>query len=150
MTRDELGTITAAKLLALVCWGEARGESIEGQVAVMNVIRNRYLGGEKYGRGWHGVILRPKQFSCLNPGDPNLEKILALGDRFEAETAQKSQPLSQLWVLANGVVNGLILDNVKGANHYHVAPTRVGGVEPAWVNGAEPIAKIGSHWFYKL
>lgn len=150
MTRDELGAITGAKLLALVAWGEARGEPIEGQVAVMHVIRNRYLTGERYGRGWHGVMLRPKQFSCLNPGDPNLEQILDLGERFDAEVAQKHQPITQLWILAVGVVNGGILDNTDGANHYHVAPDADGGILPKWVRGVEPVARIGAHWFYRL
>ncbi len=50
-------------------YGEAGGESAEGQEAVANVIRNRVLSG-RYGQGYEDVITAPRQFSVWNPGDP--------------------------------------------------------------------------------
>lgn len=63
-------------LLACTVWGEARGEGMDGKIAVACVVRNRVGKQGKYGWGFTGVILRPHQFSCFDAGDPNHDKLL--------------------------------------------------------------------------
>jgi len=58
-------------LSAIVTYGEARGESNRGQFAVLMVIFNR---AHRRKRSIIDVLLRSWQFSCLNKGDPSLDK----------------------------------------------------------------------------
>jgi len=65
--------IIAAKTL----WGEARGDSVEGRLAVAHVFMNRW---RSTGGQWAKddtlakTCLRPWQFSAWNSNDPNLPK----------------------------------------------------------------------------
>ena len=46
MTLDPLfATLDDAQVIALTLYGEARGEGVEGRIAVANVIRNRLTSG---------------------------------------------------------------------------------------------------------
>ena len=61
-------------ILARTLWGEARGESLAGQIAVAWTIRNRVNDGNAkswWGEGYVGVCQKPYQFSCWNKNDPN-------------------------------------------------------------------------------
>ena len=61
-------------ILARTLWGEARGESLAGQIAVAWTIRNRVNDGKAkswWGEGYAGVCQKPYQFSCWNKSDPN-------------------------------------------------------------------------------
>ena len=71
-------------LFAMCIFGEARGESELARRAVAQVILNRathpnLLFGSKTFRSFEanlrGVILRPGQFSSLNPADPNYAQL---------------------------------------------------------------------------
>ncbi len=53
-------------LLALMGWGEARGEPEEGKYAVAWVARNRVYARRNYGKTWEKVLLRKNAFSCFN------------------------------------------------------------------------------------
>lgn len=126
--------------MAKTIYGEARGESHEGQVAVGWVIRNR---AER--RGFVGPMLHmagavtkacrmPWQFSCWNEGDPNREKLLALQP--EDYEAQRK--------IASAVVEGIVEDVTGGADHYHTVNIPL----PFWARSYEPVKKIGAHIFY--
>ena len=52
--------------MAVAVYHEARGESLEGQVAVARVIMNRAASG-KYPGTWCEVVKQPWQFSFVNP-----------------------------------------------------------------------------------
>ena len=155
MTREELADLAPEDLLALCCYGEARGEPVEGQIAQMWAIRNRVTDPKKrFGNDYAGVILRPKQFSCLNPDDPatprneedpNLDHLLALAARIEDSLALLEQPFTQIHCLARGIVIRDIQDNTGGANHYHATK-----ISPDWAFGKEPTVTIGHHAFYRL
>ena len=61
-------------ILARTLWGEARGESLAGQIAVAWTIRNRVKDGKDkswWGEGYASVCQKPYQFSCWNRNDPN-------------------------------------------------------------------------------
>ena len=59
-------------ILAHTLWGEARGESLAGQITVAWTIRNRVFDGKSsswWGEGYAGVCKAPYQFSCWNKKD---------------------------------------------------------------------------------
>jgi len=62
--------------MARTLWGEARGESEEGQVAVGHVIKNRVEKKTWYGKTIKDVCLKKWQFSCWNENDPNRIRFL--------------------------------------------------------------------------
>ena len=55
-----------AHCIAVAVYHEARGESLEGQLAVARVIMNRAASG-KYPPSWCGTVKQPWQFSFVNP-----------------------------------------------------------------------------------
>ncbi len=68
----QLDRLTEPQLLARCIWGEARGEPIQGKLAVAHVVLNRVKAQSYYGKTIRDVILKPWQFSCFNENDPNL------------------------------------------------------------------------------
>lgn len=135
---EELDELT---LLACLVWGEARGETSAGKRAVAWVARNRVLNAPpgRFGKGWHGVILRPYQFSCFLAADPNSAKLLAPVEHDD----------EHVWFncveAAAAVYFKLSGDPTVGADHYHT-----GGVAPGWSKGKTPTVVIGAHRFFKL
>jgi hypothetical protein len=72
-------------LLALCLFGEARGESHDARRAVAQVVLNRAKfahpafgsrSGADFAENLRSVILKPRQFSCFLPDDPNCAKLL--------------------------------------------------------------------------
>lgn len=60
-------------------WGEARGKSLAGQIAVAWTIRNRVNDGKAkswWGEGYAGVCQKPYQFSCWNRNYPNFSSLI--------------------------------------------------------------------------
>lgn len=136
--------------LARTLWGEARGESREGQIAVAWVIRNRLEG---YPNAWwsthagdeipdhtiEAVCLEPHQFSCW--WDTQATKV----------RKRTPEQLGSLMGIAIGVLNDTIPDNTNGATHYHtiLRPDYAKIWPPKWAKGH--VGKtIGSHLFYKI
>ena len=143
----DLSKLDEVTLLALCIWGEARGEPIEAQVGVGCVVRNRVNdpGKDWWGDTYREVLLKPKQFSCFNVGDPNrakMEQLLRLGEVYSKPEA--SAYFQAYWV-ANGVYEDSILDNTRGATHYHS-----GSIVPSWAVGKEPRIQLGRLVFYKI
>ncbi|GEO26311.1 spore cortex-lytic enzyme [Alicyclobacillus acidoterrestris] len=58
-------------LMAHVVYGEARGESFEGEVAIAAVILNR-LHSDKFPNTVPGIVYSPGAFSCVDDGQVNL------------------------------------------------------------------------------
>src|SRR4051812_15099201 len=56
-----------ANCIATAVYFEARGESVEGQLAVARVIMNRAASGQ-YPTGWCEVVKQPAQFSFVHHG----------------------------------------------------------------------------------
>jgi N-acetylmuramoyl-L-alanine amidase len=128
-------------LLACLVWGEARGESSLGRTAVAWVVRNRvqHANASRFGKGWHGVILSPLQFSCFNAADPNSKKLLS------PTTWGSEDVWAGCYQAAAGVYFRLAPDPTLGADHYHT-----GAVAPVWSRGRTPTIVIGSHRFFRL
>ncbi len=135
-----------ADVLALTIWGEARGEPVEGQIAVGQVIANRLRMG-RWGHTLTAVCQAPKQFSCWNAGhDPNHLALMAYLDRMVRGEHIQDASLRQADWIAEGIIGHSLLDNTKGATHYHALAM---DPLPKWAVGQEPCARVGHHLFYR-
>ncbi|HBO50080.1 MAG TPA: cell wall hydrolase [Alphaproteobacteria bacterium] len=122
------------EIMAKTIFGEARGETEQGQIAVACCILNRFKAKKWYsGRTVAATCLKPWQFSCWNKSDPNAQKLATL--TFPAYS--KYFPI---------IEKAKQKDIVNGATHYY-APAVCS--MPAWAKGKKPCAKIGGHLFFK-
>ena len=129
-------------ILARTLWGEARGESLAGQIAVAWTIRNRVFDGKAkswWGEGYAGVCLKPWQFSCWNKNDPNYAY---LSGAKPIPAAQYAQALKA----ADQVMAGSVPDPTGGATHYYATTMPK---PPTWAKGAENTLMLGRHKFFK-
>lgn len=119
-----------ANCIAVAVYHEARGESLEGQMAVAKVIMNRAASG-KYPTSWCGVVKQPWQFSFVHHGQfPSVDQgsaswRKALGvTRLAVANAVQSVPTDCLWYHADYVA-------------------------PSWGRNLTRVEKIGAHIFYR-
>jgi len=133
--QDDIRELTC---LAFNVYFEARGEPIAGQYAVAEVTMNRVASG-RYPDTVCGVVhqenwdpLRKRQVSAFSWTE--------LDERpsFEDETFR------QAWKIAEAVYYGRYTPTLAGALHYHAAY-----IKPSWARGNKPVARIGSHVFYR-
>lgn len=152
MTREEMKVFLAPlpdeSILGLTLYGEARGEPIEGQIAVACAIRNRVNDSKhRWGTTYRAVCLQPKQFSCWNDSaDANHAEVLRAATLLLTNGVVPPL-LEQVAWIALGIARGALLDSVKGANHYHVVGMTP---RPSWAQTYVPICQRGHHAFYKL
>lgn len=124
-------------LRRMLLWGEARGESAAGKLAILCVVNNRVTGGST----WKSVILAPKQFSSFNPTDPNRDKLLHAHE-IEPNSWAAIDAICELWE------SGATIDITEGADHYYAYKV----VTPAWGRGSpqwQETVTIGNHCFGK-
>ena len=121
-----------ANCIAVAVYHEARGESLEGQLAVAKVIMNRAASG-KYPSTWCGTVMQPWQFSFVNPRTGEYPAVNVNSDswrkalgitRLAVANAVQSLPSDCLW--------------------YHADY-----VSPSWGRRLNKVSKIGAHIFYK-
>lgn len=133
--------------LARTIYGEARGESETGQIAVGYVILNRSRTASKrpqFGDGTiKGAVLKHSdngvyQFTCWNPLDKNF-RIISNPDLVGQLSFKKS--LNS----ALKVLNAIVEDPTAGANHYYATTIP----EPKWAKTALDKIQIGNHIFMK-
>ena len=138
--RDEARDARDLETLTYTLLGEARGEGVEGMVAVANVIRNRSRSGV-YPSNPVDVVLQPWQFSTNNVGG-NQE-----ATRREAPAGsalyQRAQQIAQRYILDNGGI-----DLTGGSLFYHIEglPWRYADA----VRGPYGTHVIGGHVFYPV
>lgn len=133
-------------MLARTIYGEASGEAYAGQVAVANVVVNRFLTAQQitdlrfqFGRTLQGTMLAGNgdQFNCWRPSDSNYTRIL---------NATNNDPaFVQARQIAYGVLTGQIADNTQGSDHYYNPKTS----SPDWANDGVQKGSIGNHKFSK-
>jgi spore germination cell wall hydrolase CwlJ-like protein len=132
VTEQEIDT------LARNLWGEGRGTGKAGMSHIANVIINRANTPCWWGHDIITVCLAPHQFSCRNPGDPNLPKLLAV-------TAADPQFKIALDLAALACA-GNLPDATNGADSYYaLSMTEL----PAWAKMATRTFSDGFHAFYK-
>jgi N-acetylmuramoyl-L-alanine amidase len=141
--------MTDIDYLALTLIGEARGEPIEGQVAVANVIHNRAFSS---GKSFKEICLAPLQFSCWNSKDPNRKLLDSLIVKLENEEPISDPYIRQCFAIAKAVALGDFMDNTKGAKNYvtidryQLAKARQGKSDQ-WMLKLKPSATIYNHIF---
>ena len=124
------------QILARTLYGEARGETIAGRVAVANVIVNRFKAKKWFsGETIKDTCLKPKQFSCWNEGDPNRRKILSVEVR--------DYVFAECMTIAQLAVADVLKDCTFNSTHYHAK-----GVKPPWSKGKTPAVTLGNHLFF--
>lgn len=132
-------------------FGEARGEPIEGIIAVANVIKNRAYAAQKV---YKEICLAPKQFSCWNVDDPNYSQITKL----LANTHNGDEPIidpitRQCMAVAKCVYENDFRDNTKGAKNYvtlkryQIATARKDSKLDGWIIKMKSVASYGQHIF---
>jgi len=129
-------------VLARTLWGEARGEGLDGLVAVAWTIRNRVNDGKSaswWGEGYAGVCQKPYQFSCWNKNDPNYPYLSG------AKAIPKAE-FDKCQLAAKQVIDGLMPDPTNGATHYYATTMPKA---PAWAAKAQQTLKLGHHVFFK-
>ena len=119
-----------ANCLATAVYFEARGESVEGQLAVARVVMNRAASG-RYPPDWCSVVKQPAQFSFVRHGQfPWID------------TASAS------WARAQGVAR-LAVVNVVPSVGPDVLWYHANYVAPSWGHRLNLVEKIGAHIFYR-
>jgi spore germination cell wall hydrolase CwlJ-like protein len=129
----EVKTVKAVPSNAIAClatniYMEARGEPIQGQIAVAQVTFNR----AKYDQDKVcQVVMAKSQFSWTLDGKVSIED----------ETSFKKA----VWVAKN-VLDNNFYDHSNGADHYHADYAK----SVSWADQDRIVTKIGKHIFYKL
>lgn len=141
MNRDQFLKLTEKQILALVIYGEARGESAEGKIAVGSVILERVKRDGWFGKNLHDVILKPYQFSCFLEQDPNYPKLLHIAEQWDEEMTSNAA-LNDCYGIASGLLSGKIPLSVM-ATHYKVFTCNV-----YWTKEMVRVTKIAAHEFY--
>lgn len=118
------------KAIMQTMWGEARGESDRGKIAVACVILNRVEEKSWMGKDPFEVCHQKWQFSCWNKNDPNCDKIKKL----PKEVYVNYMPLLK---------QAKKEDITNGALHY-----KVKGHKASWHSGEKPCAVFGNHEFF--
>lgn len=116
------------KCLALNIYHEARGERVEGQIAVAQVTLNR-VKHDEWGSTICEVVYQPKQFSWTHLVKDQTPK------------AGKSWEVAK--VIARDVMIGNVEDPTIGAVYYHA-----NYVNPNWAEYMDLSKVIGNHLFY--
>jgi N-acetylmuramoyl-L-alanine amidase len=138
-------------ILARTIFGEARNQTMDGQIAVAWTIRHRaeiakaYVAAHKTPRPNFGdgtianACLDAYEFSCWNTADATRLRML---------TVARNEPGYQLAQhVALGVVLGLLEDRMPGTTHYF-NPAAVSKT-PDWVATATFVNTVGAHRFYR-
>lgn len=140
-------TLSDRDVLALTLWAEARGEGVEGRIAVACVVRNRM---QRRRQTASQVCLAPAQFSCWAPvdGAANHRALMATADAVARKQCRDSIVAECQWI-ADGVLSGACQDITHGADHYLTTRLLTGTHKPGWVSAMAWTATIGSHAFYR-
>jgi len=130
------------EVLAMTLYGEARGAPYKAKLGMARVMMNRVKDG-RFGSSIEDVVTKPKQFSCYNDGDPNLDEILIVADDFE-KAFDINIYLRDCYNAAMTVLSGKDDTPVKESLYYHTDK-----VNPKWNKKLKLEAKIGNTLFWK-
>ena len=119
--------------LASVLYHEARGESLEGQIAVAEVVLNR-VDDVQFPGTVCGVVHqgnnRGCQFSWTCDG--------------RSDVVRDSQAYAQVAKVARAMLDGAPRDLTEGATYFHTPAVR-----PSWSRRFVQTTRIGAHIFYR-
>jgi spore germination cell wall hydrolase CwlJ-like protein len=132
--------------LATMIYGEARGETAEGKVAVAYSAINR--SGKKT---VCEVVLAPKQYSIFNNNPALREAALSIHIEPKQKNIQEVDAWEESMEVATKVIQRVVPDPTNGATHY-LAPKlmkTLGYAYPRWALQYKVVAVIDNHTFYK-
>ena len=118
--------------LATAVYHEARGETLEGQLAVARVIINRAASG-RYPTTMCGVVKQPWQFSFVNPHSGRMPGVDAASDSW-----RKAKAIAEIAV-----------KNAAASVSTDVLWYHADYVAPSWGRRLTRANKIGAHIFYR-
>ena len=121
-----------ANCMAVAVYHEARGETLEGQLAVARVIMNRAASG-RYPPSWCGVVKQPWQFSFVNPRTGRMPGVSETSDAWGKAVA----------------VTRLAIANAVPSVSTDVLWYHADYVAPSWGRRLTRVNKIGTHIFYR-
>ena len=134
------------KCLAVMIYGEARGESIKGKIAVAYTAANRAIK-----KPVCKVVLAPKQYSIFNDNDALKSAAMSA----HLEPTQKNSIDQKSWEeslsVAHAVMSKTVKDPTNGASHY-LAPSLMKKLNykyPKWSKVFKVTAVIDNHKFFK-
>jgi spore germination cell wall hydrolase CwlJ-like protein len=140
--------------LALVIYGEARAEPIEGKVAVGSVVRNRVLAPQRFGSTYAAVCIQKAQFSCFWKfgGEANFQSVMTIAralvsDYAVSSTVPKGDGWTESCYVAEGIIGRQLRSRVGAATHY-MTTTLFRSNPPKWARGLEPGYRVGNHVFF--
>jgi N-acetylmuramoyl-L-alanine amidase len=140
--------LTPAQILALTIYGEARGESTEGKIAVGSVILERVDHRDWDGKTIQEVCFKPWQFSCYNERDPNYGKLLNIAEQWD-EAMATNKALNDCFSVALGLIEGNIPRTPEiAATHCCQYATPKGAESVTWDDKMKVVATIGNHVFF--
>ena len=126
---------TALSCLAAAVYFEARGEPIDGQIAVAEVVMNRVM-DDRFPRDVCDVVKQNRYPGVLH----RCQFSFYCNGQLEVITDQNAWSTAQ--EIAEGVLNGTLSLGVE-ATHYHTTQ-----VDPFWSEYYTDIGVIGNHRFY--
>lgn len=116
--------------LATAVYFEARGESLEGQLAVARVVMNRAASG-RYPSSWCATVKQPWQFSFVRNGQfPSVDS--------NCDAWRKAQAIARL-AMSNAIPS--VSNDVLWYHANYVAPS--------WGRRLTRVSQIGTHIFYR-
>lgn len=140
MTEIDYSQIPEYRLIATTLFSEATKKSMEDfekdATAIANVIHNRTKRPERFGEGYHGVILNPNQFSAV--GGEEWNKTLT-GNLTKEEENYFKKALQ----IANQVTTGTLENTVGNADHYYNDKI----ADPSWGKVYPKVGKTKGHVF---
>ena len=118
--------------VAIAIYHEARGEPLDGQLAVAEVIMNRAASG-RYPASWCAVVKQPWQFSFVNPRTGRMPGV---------------NRASASWSYAVALTR-IAVGNLADALPSDVLWYHADYVAPSWGRRLAKVDKIGAHIFYR-
>ena len=148
MNQFDIPTYKDLMTAARTVYGEARGESEKGRLAVACVLWNRLRAQRPhYGRkSLSAVCLKPWQFSCWNRNDPNRDKLMKV-------PAARLEPFIDVVLWADHVAGGPDDPTRKRTGldwrypYHYLNPAALKRL-PRWARNRQADIVIGNHHFY--
>jgi len=134
------------KCLATMVYGEARGETKEGKVAVAYTAVNRAVN-----KTVCGVVLAPNQYSIFNDNPALRLAATSLKVDPRQQNILEKAAWKESFEVAHQVIAKNVPDPTNGGTHY-IAPKVMkekGYIYPAWTRQFQLVAVIDNHKFYR-
>jgi len=138
--------LSESQIMSVTLYGEARGESTEGKIAVGSIILERVDHREWDGKTVHEVCLMPKQFSCFNEKDPNRIKLEFIASNWDAAMSCNIA-LNDCFCIALGLLQGTIQRTPEIAKSHATQYCRT-DFDVYWKSSFKKVLTVGSHSFY--